>query len=280
MRTLRTLAASLALLALTPSALASPASKAVAVVKASTKAHLKEFKQAGAAALAELDTELDTLDGTFTTDTTPIEAAAAVTDALTVFLDAVAAAYANAVTGVISDAEEALHTFADGADLHGLYPDDFYYGTGGALDDSKATMDKEAGKLRTAALKRIDKTFAKAEAAGLGFAVHLRLPSRDLGNQIDADGGFGIVQSATIDLVLSVSRLADASDGVLVVSGPSDTTGDVTVIRQHFLDADEVSVSCITRFVATFTGLVEGGYTVGAHQGTGEPASTDSIGVR
>ena len=280
MRIVRTFAASLALLALLPAVQASPTSKAVATVKASIKAHLKEFKQAGATALADLDSALDTLDGTFTDATTPTEAAAAVSDAVTTFLDAVLTAHADAVFGVDGDADQALHVLADGANLHGLYPDDFYYGTGGALDASRATMGKETGKLRAAALKRLAKSFAKAEAAGLGFAVELQLPSRDLGDQVDADGGFVIIQSATIDLVLSVSRLAVANDGVLVVSGPSGTDGDVTVIRQHFLDDDEVEVPCISRFVATFEDLVEGGYTVGAHQGTGEPASTGSIGVR
>jgi hypothetical protein len=80
--------------------------------------------------------------------------------------------------------------------------------------------------------------------------------------------------------VLSVSQLADANDGVLVVSGISDTPDDVTVIRQHFLDTDVALVPCNVRFVSTFEDLVEGGYAVGAQQGTGEPASTDSIGVR
>ncbi|HEX5009218.1 MAG TPA: hypothetical protein VFY71_02360 [Planctomycetota bacterium] len=277
---MRALPTCLALLTLVPSALAIPASKAVAAVKASNKAHLKELKQAGAAALTELDAQLDALDGTFATDTTPSDAAAAVGDALIGFVDAVEAAYGSAVNGVVNDANEALHAFADGEILHGLYPVDFYYGTGGVLDDSKATMDKEAGKLRVAALKRIGKTIAKAEAAGLGFAVELRLPSRDKGNQVDADGGFEIIQSATIDLVLSVSRLADANDGVLVVSGISDDSDDVTVLRQHFLDAEVASVPCDPRFIATFTGLAEGGYTVGVQQGTGEPASTGSIGVR
>jgi len=277
---MRALATCLVLLALVPSALADPGSKAVAAVKASNKAHLKEFKKAGAAALAELDAQLDALYGTFATDTTPTAAALAVGDALIVFADAVEEAYGSAVNGVVNDANEALHALADGEILHGLYPVDFYYGTGGVLDDSKATMDKQAGKLRVAALKRLDKSFAKAEAAGLGFAVELRLPSRDMGNQVDADGGFGIIQSATIDFVLSVSRLADANDGVLVVSGISDDSDDVTVLRQHFLDAEEASVPCDTRFVAAFTGLAEGGYTVGVRQGTGEPASTDSIGVR
>lgn len=277
---MRTLAASFALLALTPAVLASDTSKAIATVKASTKSHLKEFKQAGAAALADLDTALDALDGTFSAATTPTVAAAGASDAITAFLAAVVSAHGVAVKGVVGDADLALETLAHGGQLNGIYPDDFYFGTGGALDDSRTAMDKQAGKLRTAALKRIGKTFAKAEAVGLGFAMHMRFPSRDLGNQVDQGAAFGKLQGASIDLVLSVSRLADANDGVIVVSGPSDLSGDVTVDAQHYFEGDEATVSCFSRFSATFTALAEGGYTVGAIQGKGLPASTDSIGVR
>jgi hypothetical protein len=284
MRAPRLLATSLLLLALAPALLAQITEKqALAQLKAANKEQLKLFKQAGKDALSALETALDAMDKDGLGGATPLEAANVVADVVIPFVDSVNFAHASAFYSTVSAAEDTLVALANGADLAGVYAPDYYFGTGGTLDDGRDALDKEAAKLRASALKRIEKSLAKAEKSeGLAFALELRLPTRELATGLTQYGGLGIGQGPSFDVMISVSSLEAGHDGVMLLAGATDESSDQVLVRR-MLGADDVSASVPVvnlRFTATFTDLKEGGYAISATQGTAPDTSTSSLGVR
>jgi hypothetical protein len=187
-------------------------------------------------------------------------------------------------------ASDALGALANGADLDGLFPDDFYPGDGGAIDKLRAAVRKAQDKTIAAVLKRLKKTRKLTEQhAGVGLTVSLAAPAdvRDL-TWDEAGGFFFSNESAlTCDTLIAVSELGVPTDGVLHLGGTANPNLDeVTVellgpLTNTF--SGGVPTSGAERWGVVFddvTGVPEGVYAVSATQGTDGPLATGSIGVR
>ncbi len=187
-------------------------------------------------------------------------------------------------------ATDALAGLADGGDLAGVFPDDFYPGDGGAIDKLRADAHKAQDKTIAAVSKRLKKTRKLVEQhAGVGLTVSLAAPAsvRDL--TWDEEGGFFFSDESalTCDTLIAVSDLAVATDGVLHLGGTANPNLDAVTVELLGPLTDTFSGGVPTpsaeRWGVVFdnvTGVPEGVYAVSATQGTDGPLATGSIGVR
>jgi hypothetical protein len=285
MRTFRILVASAALLALVHAAAAQISDKqAVAQVKTATKAQLKTFKQAGSAALATLGSKLGDFEKTLTDSTTPATVATNMDTIVKPFLESMHEAYIAAVFNVDSSASQALESLAGGGNLQGLYPKDLYYGTGGVLDDYRASLRAAVAKVHDAAQKRLAKTSKLAEkVSNLALEVTLRLPVLDGDESVDQNNVTPLGTSARIDYIASVSSLDAANDAVFHMAGLTSNIAvnvDLGLFSgDGILDTGLIPTDGEGHFEASFNGVHEGGYVAFVKQG-GQFASTVPVGVR
>ena len=282
---MRTLAASLALLALAHAAAAQLTEKqAVAELKAASKDQLKTFKQAGADAISALNDALAGVEGELSGSTLPTPFAEAVNQAVLGFLVSVEGAYEDASFGFGDSGAQTLQSLGGGGTLGGVYPKDFVPGAGGVIDQFHVALDKAAAKLHDAAVKRLAKTAAKAEkVAGLALAVELRLPSRELSQMVDQNSVQSLGEGARLDAVVAASLEGAVHDGVIEVSGTTtDLADDIDVGIESAagsLSSGATSVPVGGRFGVELLSLPEGACIAFVKQ-AGLPFSTVSIGLR
>jgi hypothetical protein len=276
--------------AVTLAAVASPAAgqaaekQAVAAVKAAGKEQLKAFKQVGAMALSVLDSTLDIVDAELAADSAGGTLGEGMAAAIVDFLVDLDEPYGEAILAVEQAAADALATLADGGDLAGLYPEDLYAGTGGALDDARARLEKEGQKLRKAALKRIAKTSAKADkVANIAVTVKLLFPAYPYTTAVNQGETVVLTQTIRIDFALAASDLDEAADGFLFASGFTVANEDVEfAFFRTGLESGEVVATEASpdRFTGSFQSMVEGGYALFTKQGSAQNADTLAIGLR
>jgi len=276
----------LALLLLTPSTLAQLTEKqAISQAKAAGKVQVSLFKQIGKTALAGLDANLDNLEAALD------ESSAVGTVALNAGVSAIEFvvdmndAYRDAVLQMAAAESTALVEFADGEDLHGVYPEAFYTGTGGLMDAHRKSLLKAATKLRDSANKRLAQFAKKAEdLAGIAVIGRVELPTAKVASALNQPGYNEVGEGLRLDCVLAASALDTAIDGIMVVGGASgDTASDATVTwfrEQAETEAALVSVSDDGRWSALFSALKEGNYVVGAEQGALVATDLTEIGLR
>jgi len=281
----RALAASLAVLFLAHAATAQLTDKqAVAQVKAATKSELKTFKQAGADALKTLNTDLGEFDGMLTDSITTGVVIGNLQNRVLPFVVAVNTAFADAVKNVDGATSDALVALANGGSLAGVYPDDLYYGTGGALDDFRAALNKAAAKLHDSAAKRLAKTVTLAEKiSNIAIVAELRLPSLEQAEAVDQASVTFMGETARLDLVLTVSSLGTANDGLFFFAGSTADLSD-TVDVGYFNQDGIASVGAFLpdsdgRFAGSLASGHEGGDIAFVKQ-KAVLTSTIAIGVR
>jgi hypothetical protein len=277
----------LVLSALHPVAAQISEKEAIAQVKAATKAQVKAFKQNAAAALTTLDASLDTLDDLLTESTDAATVASQFTGMAIEYMASINEAYVGAKSLVADAASLSLDALADGGDLQGLYPEDFSYGSGGALDKARAQLQHVGIKSRDAAQKRLAKSAALAEkVAHVAITCRLDFPQRANPQAVNQGDSPVVSQACTLDVVVGVSDLDVADDGILLFAGATAETGtDVTVGYTGPAFASEIATTDpdpgTGRFLGVFTSLPEGGYAVFANQTASFPhPGVGEIGVR
>jgi len=286
----RVAAAALAalLFAAPPAAAQISEKQAVAQAKSALKGQLGVLKGSGKAALATLNATLKLLEQTLSP----------ATDATT-FTSQVAVATITCVTGINEAYEQAsglfdastvlaLQAVADGGDLEGLYPLDFYAGAGGLRDTGHAQLLKVVAGLQAQALKRLAKTIKLAEKeSALGLTVRLRLPVDPAESASNPTGGLSAGLAGRIDLLLAGSSLELQDDGLIVVAGFAGSTFDPVecwalggVSISDSVAADPSTGRFLLVLDNSSSGLPEGNYVVVTEQGDSPFISTMAIGVR
>jgi hypothetical protein len=186
-----------------------------------------------------------------------------------------------------------LASYANGANLHGEFPEDFYFGTGGPMD---VTLDKVyAAQLKTIAsvAKKLKSTRGVLEKSA---GVYLTTVQRGTPAQPNAywfseslDGWTGADGAMTLDTVWGVSEMGSTEDGTLLVAGSfRTTTGDVDVSidgpESHAFTGTNNGGMFLNRWVAVFdnggSGLAEGNYVVTARKPSAGPYISMAIGIR
>src|SRR5262249_33240537 len=152
--------------------------------------------------------DLAALEGTLTDSLDPDFMSGQLQDRVLPFVEAVNTAFSNAVQNVDGTTQAVLEALADGSDLHGVFPVDLYYGSGGALDNFRTALNKDAAKLHDSAVKRLAKTAALVEKkSSLAVVLELRLPSFERAESVDQADVTSLEDAARLDLVICVSAL-------------------------------------------------------------------------
>jgi hypothetical protein len=230
--------------------------EATAQLKASASAAVKTLKSqlqvAKKAFLADLqlyETSVDlgasvaTETDTFFTECTNLQAA--VNNA------------ANQAMEAIGDgAVGALMNLSNGAPLDGVFPKDFYYGTGGAFDKARRDVRSAVEKLYKPLANRLHKTVKVLEKNGATLTVELR-PPLYLDEYFFAENKFSFFGNRFgLDTIVAVNRNELDEDGRAWLGGtayPSTNELSVTVVGGLNQD-DNMSVMPVAeRWTAALT---------------------------
>ena len=260
-------ALALAVLAL-PAAAQAPEAVAVATCKQASKDALKALKSEIKSALATLDADLDAVAPQFSGTTTPAEAIALLAAPVVALQNSLAVGMDAAINDFDTATASALDQLSDGGDLLGVYPDVLYHGTREMLDKHREAVLKLLAKARKSALKRLAATAAQAEHENLGVTFTLELPALPSG-AVNEDLQT-LARLAQIDAAIGVSRLTSSDDGVIFVTGLTDSALAIEVVIVGPEGADSDTADQGLRWTITLgegAGLREGGYAVGAKQG-------------
>jgi len=274
----RAVAASLAVLALAHLAAAQLTEKAaIAELKAATKDALKSFKAAGSEATKALNTDLGEFEGLLSDSTTPSDAVGNMDNRVLPFVEAMNTTYEQAVSAANSAASQLLNT------LGGDPPADFVYGSGGVLDDFRASLGKAAVKLHDSALKRLAKTQAKAEkVSNLALEVELRMPAQEVSEAVEANAVTAVGQGARLDFVVAASVLGTANDVTIAISGSTSDTSNTVDVGLHdksgIVSTGGFLPDSDGRFTGTLSSQQEHGFVAFVKQG-GPVESTIDIGA-
>lgn len=267
------------------------AAQALAQFKAGLADALGSTKASMAAAKSGFFVELAAFEAEVKAGTYDTADAAALHDALQVFMGGVGQATRAAGNAMGLAATDALANFSGGAALLGIYPKGLDPGDGGPIDTFRAAVRKAQDKTISAVIKRFGKTRKLAEKeAGIGLTIVLSAPGavRDL--SFDEISGFFISEESpiTVDLLLAVSDLGTASDGIVFLGGTANQNlGALDVLLtgpSDFPDTTDVPTDVFERWSSVIdgggAGIAEGVYICTATQGTGGSIATGSIGVR
>ena len=174
--------------------------------------------------------------------------------------------------------KDTLDEFAQGTPLAGVYPEEFYFGTRGALDQAREAMQSTQAKSLTKVRKKLDKAAAKlAKSSNARLTAHLE-PVTQQGTVSFIQGS--LTGSSKLPLVvhtaLALGFSGDPHGGVIMVGGFGDAAEEIVVRAtgepppDHTATA-EFPVKGAPFWHVTFddsaTDLPDGNYLVDAEQG-------------
>lgn len=153
----------------------------------------------------------------------------------------------------------------------GIYPEDFYFGSGSLLGDFEARVEKDYAKGLAKADKSLAKLAKTLNDAGVGFTWRLVFQRRLLAVSYNPGDGAPVESNRSVlGLLYALSDLETADDGELcVIGGAPNTMDDVNI--QLIGGQPEATLSETTVGEAVgeetvlchcFTGLTEGNYLV------------------
>jgi hypothetical protein len=154
---------------------------------------------------------------------------------------------------------DALDSISGGAALNGVYPKDFYNGTGGAYDKVRKNVRTSIDKLYKPLAGRLKKTVKVAETNGAALSVELRPPFYLEEFSFSEDEFSFFPDRFAMDTLVAVNTLAQSEDGRVWVGGAVfGSIVDVTVNVNGSIDeSDSMTVMPDSnRFSAA---LIDGG---------------------
>ncbi len=183
----------------------------------------------------------------------------------------------------------ALDDFAQGQPLAGVYPAEFYFGIGKALDDLRADMQAAQSKSLAKVRKRLAKAATKlAKATDARMSIHLELATTQ-GNE-----GFiqGMVTSYTripllVHTAMALGHADSADTGTLLVGGMGESVAPISVsavgetqeiVPAEFFLPEEPYWH--VRIDNGGAGMADGNYLIGAHQDTAASSFGAFVSVR
>ena len=256
------------------------------VVKAfnsEVKSEIKDVKVAVKAAVATLDATLkaltkDAKDGTFGSIQETVFA-----EAIKDFEEAMVLGTLLQVADVLFRMDDLLPQLSPSG---GIYPADFYFGSGSALGDLEGAILDNYEK----ALSKLDKRFAKLakelEKNGIGFTWRLIFERRLHAISYNpGDGAPGMPNRLALSMVYAFSDLDTADDGRLCVIGFAPNTvsdidiellggqPEVSVVETTVGEGDAILCHC-------FDNLGEGNYLIEVGKQGDSDSRFTSLGVR
>jgi hypothetical protein len=199
------------------------------------------FKAAVNPILATLQEQIQAAKKQFLTDVQAFETAVkggqlVATEAQNLFVAcltlqaAVTAAGNTAISDVFGAAQDALVALSGGAPLNGVYPKDFYTGTGGQWDKARASVKSKIEKLYPALQGRVKKAASVAASKGSTLTVLLTPPLVRYNYFVSELDGGAFTNQIDIDTLVCVNRTAQAEDGEAWFAGVGAASfGDLTV---------------------------------------------------
>jgi hypothetical protein len=140
-------------------------------------------------------------------------------DACVALQTSVASAGNTALGEIFQAAQDALAALAGGAPLNGVYPDDFYSGTGGQWDKARDSVKSKVEKIYPPLQGRLRKAASLAAGKGISLTLRLTPPALQQNWFVSEDDGTNFTNQFVIDTIVSVNRTALPEDGEVWVAG-------------------------------------------------------------
>jgi hypothetical protein len=134
-------------------------------------------------------------------------------DACVALQTSVAGAGNTALSEIFSAAQGALAALSGGTPLNGVYPDDFYSGTGGQWDKARDAVKSKVEKIYAPLQGRLRKTTSLAAGKGISLTLRLTPPVLQHDWFVSEDDGTAYNNQFAIDTIVSVNRTALPEDG-------------------------------------------------------------------
>ena len=245
-------------------------------VKAACKEKRKQHAQMVQAHTGQVLDAIDAFSGSAPEN--PATAAADLFAALELYQQNLYYDFTSVHIAMLIGVKDALDEFAQGTPLAGVYPEEFYFGTRGALDDAREAMQATQAKSLAKVRKKLDKAMAKlAKSSNARLTAHLE-PVTQQGEVTFIQGS--ILGSSKLPLVihtvLALGYSGEPEGGMIMVGGFGDAAEELTVRATgepspiHTATA-EFPVKGAPFWHVTFddseTDLPDGNYVVDAEQG-------------
>jgi hypothetical protein len=176
--------------------------------------------------------------------------------------DAANAAMAEIVEGGVDN----LDALSNGLPLDGVYPKDFYAGSGGAFDKGKRDVKLNVERLYKSVSNRLRKTATILEKEGVSLTIELRPPRYLDDHRFTEDLSSVFVNRYGVDLVLAVNRSSQAEDGRVWIGGTAYSSVTEVNISVSGAEADNgTALTVLSRWALQLTdggtGFLKGNYT-------------------
>lgn len=202
--------------------------EAVKALKSEVKNESKDAKTAIKNAVSSLNDALKALVSDVKNGNFGVAQELALQDALKDFQSDLLFAVFLAQVDLVGGVDDILPELSPTA---GIYPTDFYFGSGGLLDDFEARVHKEYAKGLAKADKSLAKLAKALEGEGIGFTWRLVFQRRLLAVSYNPGDGAPVEGGRTVlGLLYALSDLEAADDGELcVIGGAPNTIDDVHI---------------------------------------------------
>lgn len=258
------LASTLAVIAYSP-ALAADAGTAVAQLKTSHAGATKTLKAALKTAREAFLTELKAFEAAVKDGAGDVTLTQGLFDDLIALQLATGAAIKEAFVQTALAANQALATLPQ--PLNGIYPRGFTVGDGGLADQFRVQADGAIQKHVASLRKRLVKTTALADKAGIGLTFRVEVPvvvsEYQWSESTTASGGGA---APAVDTIVAFSALDVLGDGRFFVGGRASSNSTVTIefFGQNQFEIGGVPVT--SQRWATTVDTAEGNYIINVGQ--------------
>jgi hypothetical protein len=143
---------------------------------------------------------------------------------------------------IIEGAVDNLDALSNGLPLDGVYPKDFYSGSGGALDKARRDVKLNVERLYKSVANRLRKTATLLGKEGVALTIELRPPRYLDDHRFTEDLSSVFINRFGVDFVLAINRPNLLEDGRVWIGGAAYSSVDDVTVSVSGTESDSATV--------------------------------------